>query len=39
MNVNPIGPRGVYDEAKRYVEAMTMAHHRQQGVESSSEAS
>jgi dTDP-glucose 4,6-dehydratase len=31
-NVNPIGPRGVYDEAKRYSEAMTMAYHRQQGV-------
>src|SRR3954451_7283919 len=31
-NVNPIGPRGVYDEAKRYAEAMTMAYHRQQGV-------
>jgi dTDP-glucose 4,6-dehydratase len=31
-NVNPIGPRGVYDEAKRYGEAMTMAYHRQQGV-------
>jgi dTDP-glucose 4,6-dehydratase len=30
--VNPIGPRGVYDEAKRYAEAMTMAYHRQQGV-------
>ena len=30
-NVNPIGPRGVYDEAKRYAEAMTMAYHRQQG--------
>lgn len=27
-NVNPIGPRGVYDEAKRYAEALTMAHHR-----------
>ncbi len=33
-NVNPIGPRGVYDEAKRYAEAMTMAYHRQQGVDS-----
>jgi dTDP-glucose 4,6-dehydratase len=33
-NVNPIGPRGVYDEAKRYAEAMTMAYHRQQGVNS-----
>jgi dTDP-glucose 4,6-dehydratase len=32
-NVNPIGPRGVYDEAKRYGEAMTMAYHRQQGVD------
>jgi dTDP-glucose 4,6-dehydratase len=32
-NVNPIGPRGVYDEAKRYAEAMTMAYHRQQGVD------
>jgi dTDP-glucose 4,6-dehydratase len=31
--VNPIGPRGVYDEAKRYAEAMTMAYHRQQGVD------
>ena len=31
-NVNPVGPRGVYDEAKRYAEAMTMAYHRQQGV-------
>jgi dTDP-glucose 4,6-dehydratase len=31
-HVNPIGPRGVYDEAKRYAEAMTMAYHRQQGV-------
>ncbi len=29
-NVNPVGPRGVYDEAKRYAEAMTMAYHRQQ---------
>jgi len=27
-NVNPIGPRGVYDEAKRFAEAMTMAYHR-----------
>jgi dTDP-glucose 4,6-dehydratase len=33
-NVNPIGPRGVYDEAKRYAEALTMAYHRQQGVDS-----
>jgi dTDP-glucose 4,6-dehydratase len=32
-NVNPIGPRGVYDEAKRYAEAMAMAYHRQQGVD------
>jgi dTDP-glucose 4,6-dehydratase len=32
-NVNPIGPRGVYDEAKRYSEAMTMAYHTQQGVD------
>jgi dTDP-glucose 4,6-dehydratase len=31
-NVNPIGPRGVYDEAKRYAEALVMAYHRQQGV-------
>jgi dTDP-glucose 4,6-dehydratase len=31
-NVNPIGPRGVYDEAKRYAEALTMAYHRAQGV-------
>jgi dTDP-glucose 4,6-dehydratase len=30
--VNPIGPRGVYDEAKRYGEALTMAYHTQQGV-------
>jgi dTDP-glucose 4,6-dehydratase len=34
-NVNPVGPRGVYDEAKRYSEAMTMAYHRQQGVDTS----
>ena len=34
-NVNPTGPRGVYDEAKRYAEAMTMAYHRQQGVDTS----
>ena len=34
-NVNPIGPRGVYDEAKRYSEALTMAYHRQQGVNTS----
>jgi dTDP-glucose 4,6-dehydratase len=33
-NVNPIGPRGVYDEAKRYAEALTMAYLRQQGVNS-----
>jgi dTDP-glucose 4,6-dehydratase len=33
-HVNPIGPRGVYDEAKRYAEALTMAYHRQQGVDS-----
>jgi dTDP-glucose 4,6-dehydratase len=32
-NVNPIGPRGVYDEAKRYGEALTMAYHGQQGVD------
>jgi dTDP-glucose 4,6-dehydratase len=32
-NVNPIGPRGVYDESKRYSEALTMAYHRQQGVD------
>ncbi len=32
-NVNPIGPRGVYDEAKRYAEAMTMTYHTQQGVD------
>jgi dTDP-glucose 4,6-dehydratase len=34
-HVNPIGPRGVYDEAKRYGEAMTMAYHTQQGVDTS----
>jgi dTDP-glucose 4,6-dehydratase len=34
-NVNPIGPRGVYDEAKRYAEALTMAYHNQQGVDTS----
>src|SRR4051795_13701523 len=34
-NVNPIGPRGVYDEAKRYAEALTMAYHHQQGVNTS----
>jgi dTDP-glucose 4,6-dehydratase len=32
-NVNPVGPRGVYDEAKRYAEALTMAYHTQQGVD------
>jgi dTDP-glucose 4,6-dehydratase len=32
-NVNPIGPRGVYDEAKRYAEALTMTYHDQQGVD------
>ena len=32
-HVNPIGSRGVYDEAKRYAEALTMAYHRQQGVD------
>ena len=32
-NVNPVGPRGVYDEAKRFAEAMTMAYHRTHGVE------
>jgi dTDP-glucose 4,6-dehydratase len=31
-NVNPIGPRGVYDEAKRFAEAMTMAYHRAHGI-------
>jgi UDP-glucuronate decarboxylase len=34
-HVNPICPRGVYDEAKRYAEALTMAYHRQQGVDTS----
>jgi dTDP-glucose 4,6-dehydratase len=34
-HVNPIGPRGVYDEAKRYAEAVVMAYHSQQGVDSS----
>jgi dTDP-glucose 4,6-dehydratase len=34
-NVNPVGPRGVYDEAKRYAEAMTMAYHSQQGLDTS----
>ncbi len=32
-NVNPVGPRGVYDEAKRFAEALTMAYHRYHGVE------
>src|SRR5690606_28029499 len=32
-NVNPVGPRGVYDEAKRFQEAMTMAYHRSHGVD------
>src|ERR1700747_1652965 len=32
-NVNPIGPRGVYDEAKRFAEAMTMAYHRFHGMD------
>ncbi len=32
-NVNPIGPRGVYDEAKRYAESMTMTYHNQQGLD------
>ena len=32
-NVNPVGPRGVYDEAKRFAEAMTMAYHRFHGVQ------
>ena len=32
-NVNPVGPRGVYDEAKRFAEAMTMAYHRAHGVD------
>ena len=32
-NVNPIGPRGCYDEAKRFAEALTMAYHREHGVE------
>ncbi|MBL9087692.1 MAG: SDR family oxidoreductase [Planctomycetia bacterium] len=32
-HVNPVGPRGVYDEAKRYAEAMTMAYHRVHGIE------
>lgn len=33
-HVNPVGPRGVYDEAKRFAEAMTMAYHRYHGVDS-----
>jgi len=33
-NVNPVGPRGVYDEAKRFAEAMTMGYHRFHGVQS-----
>ena len=37
-NVNPIGPRSVYDEAKRFAEAMTFAYHRAHGVESGSRA-
>jgi dTDP-glucose 4,6-dehydratase len=32
-NVNPVGPRGVYDEAKRFAEALTMAYHRSHGVD------
>jgi len=32
-NVNPVGPRGVYDEAKRFAEALTMAYHRYNGVD------
>jgi len=32
-NVNPVGPRGVYDESKRFAEALTMAYHRAHGVE------
>ncbi len=32
-NVNPIGPRGVYDEAKRFAEALTLAYHREHGVD------
>lgn len=34
-HVNSVGPRGVYDEAKRYAEALTMAYHRQQGLDTS----
>ncbi len=33
-NVNPVGPRGVYDEAKRFAEAITMAYHRTHGIDS-----
>ncbi|HUU39862.1 MAG TPA: GDP-mannose 4,6-dehydratase, partial [Desulfatiglandales bacterium] len=32
-NVNPVGPRGVYDEAKRFAEALTMAYHRYHGID------
>ncbi len=32
-NVNPVGPRGVYDEAKRFAEAMTLAYHRHHGID------
>lgn len=32
-NVNPLGPRGVYDEAKRFAEALTMAYHRSHGID------
>lgn len=32
-NVNPIGPRGVYDEAKRFAEALTLAYHREHGID------
>ena len=32
-NVNPVGPRGVYDEAKRFAEAMTLAYHRTHGID------
>src|ERR1035437_2236353 len=35
-NVNPVGPRSVYDEAKRFAEALTMAHHRERGPTSAS---
>jgi dTDP-glucose 4,6-dehydratase len=34
-NVNPVGPRGVYDEAKRFAEAITMAYHRYHGIDTS----